>query len=98
MGYQVATVDSGEAGVERLKQEPFDLLLLDMILGPGIDGLDTYRQILAHTPGQKAIIASGFSETERVGEALRLGARQYLKKPYTLAKLGMAVRSGLDRA
>lgn len=98
MGYQVATVDSGEAGVERLKQEPFDLLLLDMILGPGIDGLDTYRQILAHTPGQKAIIASGFSETERVGEALRLGARQYLKKPYTIAKLGMAVRHGLDTA
>ncbi len=95
MGYQVATVDSGEAGVERLKQESFDLLLLDMILGPGIDGLDTYRKILAHTPGQKAIIASGFSETERVSEALRLGARQYLKKPYTIAKLGMAVRHGL---
>jgi len=98
MGYQVATVDSGEAGVERLKQEPFDLLLLDMILGPGIDGLDTYRQILAHTREQKAIIASGFSETERVSEALRLGARQYLKKPYTIAKLGMAVRQGLGRA
>ncbi|MBV5317965.1 MAG: response regulator [Desulfobulbaceae bacterium] len=96
LDYQVTTVDSGAAGVALLRREKFDLLLLDMILGPGIDGLDTYRQILAHTPGQRAIIASGFSETERVDEALRLGARQYLKKPYTIATLGVAVRHGLD--
>jgi len=96
LGYRVTTIDSGEAGVQRFIQEPFDLVLLDMILGPGIDGLDTYRQILAHRPGQKAIIASGFSETARVAEALGLGARQYLKKPYTIAELGVAIRHGLE--
>lgn len=96
LGYRVTMVDNGEAGVERLGQEAFDLVLLDMILGTGIDGLDTYRQILAHRPGQKAIIASGFSETERVAEALRLGASQYLKKPYTIAELGVVIRHGLE--
>ena len=65
---------------------------------PGIDGLDTYRQILERHPGQKAIIASGFSETDRVREAQDLGAGAYVKKPYLLEKIGVAVRQELDRA
>ena len=60
-------------------------------MDPGIDGLDTYRQILKLYPNQKAIIASGFSETKRVKEAQKLGAGQYVKKPYTLENLGLAV-------
>jgi len=67
-----------------------------MIMDPGIDGLDTYKRILQLHPGQKAIIVSGFSETERVREAQRLGARSYIKKPYTLDELGVAVRAALD--
>ena len=66
-----------------------------MIMDPGIDGLDTYRQILELHPKQKAIIASGFSETNRVKEAQKLGAGQYVKKPYTLEKLGIAVKNEL---
>jgi len=68
-----------------------------MIMAPGMDGLDTYRKILEIHPGQKAIIASGFSETDRVREAQRLGAGQYMKKPYTMEKIGLAVRMELDR-
>ena len=68
-----------------------------MIMDPGIDGLDTYRQILKLHPKQKAIIASGFSETERVREAQELGVGQFVRKPYTLDSLGKAVRSELDR-
>jgi DNA-binding NarL/FixJ family response regulator len=66
-----------------------------MIMAPGMDGLDTYRQILKHHPGQKAIVASGFSETERIREVLRLGASSYLKKPYTIENIGMAVKAAL---
>jgi DNA-binding NtrC family response regulator len=62
-----------------------------------MDGLDTYRQVLNIRPGQKAIIASGYSETDRVKEAKRLGARQYLKKPYTIEKIGMAVKTALHQ-
>ena len=96
LGYSVTTVSSGEEAVEYLQNNSVDLLVLDMIMDPGMDGLDTYRRILARHPGQRAIIASGFSETDRVEEAQRLGAGAYLRKPYLMEKLGMAVRTELD--
>jgi CheY-like chemotaxis protein len=93
--YRVDTVSSGEAAVDYLKRNSVDLLVLDMIMDPGMDGLDTYQQILRGHPHQKAIVASGFSETDRIREVLRLGAASYLKKPYTIEKIGTAVRSAL---
>jgi PAS domain S-box-containing protein len=97
LNYRVVLAPSGEAAVEYLKGNRADLLVLDMIMAPGMDGLDTYRQVLNIRPGQKAIIASGYSETDRVKEAKRLGARQYLKKPYTIEKIGMAVKTALHQ-
>ena len=81
-----------------MKDNSVDLLILDMIMDPGIDGLDTYKKILELHPRQKAIIASGFSETERIKEAQRLGAGKYIKKPYTLENIGIAVKEELDPA
>jgi CheY-like chemotaxis protein len=92
LNYRVASVSSGEEAIEYIKKSAVDLLVLDMIMDPGIDGLETYRGILEHRPHQKAIIISGFSETRRVREARRLGAGAYIKKPYSLEKLGLAVR------
>jgi two-component system cell cycle sensor histidine kinase/response regulator CckA len=69
-----------------------------MIMDPGIDGLETYKRILAFRPGQKAIIASGFSETDRVKETLKLGAGAYIKKPYLLEKIGIALKRELDKS
>ena len=97
LNYQVATVSSGEEAVEYLKSKPCDLIVLDMLMDPGIDGLETYKRILSIAPHQKAIIASGFSETEQVKETQRLGAGAYIKKPYTLEEIGMAVRTELAR-
>lgn len=95
LGYRVSTVSSGEAAVDHIKENRVDLLVLDMIMEPGIDGLDTYKQVLQRHPHQKAIIASGFSENDRIREVLRMGAASYLKKPYTIEKIGTAVRSAL---
>ena len=95
LGYTVESVPSGEAAVEYMKTGRADLLVLDMIMDPGMDGLDTYREILKNHPGQKTIIASGFSENDRVREAHRLGASQYVKKPYNLESIGMAVKTEL---
>jgi len=97
LGYRVVTVPGGEAAVEYLKENTADLVLLDMIMEPGIDGLESYRQILSICPGQKAIIASGFSESDRVREAEALGAGGYIKKPYLLEQVGLIVRNELDR-
>jgi len=97
MGYSVTSVSSGEEVVDYLKSNSADLLVLDMIMDPGIDGLETYKRILEFHPRQKALIVSGFSETERVKEAQILGAGAYLKKPFLLEKIGLAVRDELDK-
>jgi PAS domain S-box-containing protein len=95
LGYSVATVSSGEEALVYLKSKEADLLILDMIMDPGIDGLDTYKRVIQLHPDQKAIIASGYSETDRVKEAQRLGAGSYVKKPYTIEKIGIAVHAEL---
>ena len=95
LGYRAVTAATGEEAVIYLKHNSVDLLVLDMIMGDGIDGLETYRRIVERHPGQKAVIASGYSETERVRAAQRLGAGHYIKKPYTLQKIGIAVKSEL---
>jgi len=97
LDYLVTSVSSGEEAVEYIKNNSADLLVLDMIMSPGMDGLDTYKKILEIHPNQKAIIASGFSETDRVKEVQRLGAGAYIKKPYTLEKIGFAVKTELER-
>jgi len=97
LGYRVESVSSGEEAVDYLKTRTVDLLILDMVMDPGIDGLETYRRILEIHPAQKSIIASGYSESERVKEAQRLGAGAYVKKPYLMEKMAVAVRKELDR-
>jgi CheY-like chemotaxis protein len=97
LGYRVTASSSGEEAIEYMKNNSADIIVLDMIMEPGINGLETYKQILEIHPGQKAIIASGFSETAHVKETLRLGASAYIKKPYNIEKIGMAIRNALDQ-
>jgi CheY-like chemotaxis protein len=97
LNYSATSVPSGEAAIDYIRAGQADLLILDMIMDPGLDGLETYRRILEFRARQKAIIVSGFSETERVRQALALGAGAFVKKPYVLEKIGVAVRRELDR-
>lgn len=97
LNYQALALASGEEAVAYLEEHTADLIILDMIMEKGMDGLDTYREILKIHPGQKAIIASGFSETDRVRQAQHLGAGAYIKKPYILEKMGQAIRRELGR-
>ena len=77
-----------------VKESPI-VMLLDMIMTPGIDGLETYRRIIAKHPGQKAIISSGFSATDRIRKAQALGAGRYLRKPYSIRTLGLGIKKTL---
>ncbi|MBA3035990.1 MAG: CHASE2 domain-containing protein [Desulfobacterium sp.] len=97
LGYKVDTVGSGEAAVEYMQKNQADLIVLDMVMPGGLDGLETYQRIIEIHPRQKAIIASGFSESDRVKALQALGAGAYISKPYTLEKIGVAVRKELDR-
>ena len=75
-----------------MRNTPVDLLLIDMLMEPGISGLQTYDAILLLNPRQKAIVVSGFSESVDVKKTLKLGASSFIKKPYSLDQLARAVR------
>jgi two-component system cell cycle sensor histidine kinase/response regulator CckA len=96
LGYEAVTVAGGEEAVAYLKKHTVALVVLDMIMDPGIDGLETYRRIIDIHPGQNAIIVSGFSESARVKALQRLGAGQYVRKPYTVEKLAETVKTALS--
>lgn len=97
LGYTVHKASSGENAIEFISRRPVDLVILDMIMPGGLDGLETYQEITKLYPHQKAIITSGFSESDRVKKLLQLGVEAYVQKPYTLEKLGIAVRRELER-
>jgi len=96
LGYSVCRASSGQEAVSLIKEEPRDLLVLDMVMPGGIDGAETFRRIREIHPDQRAIIVSGYAESERVAEALALGAGRFLRKPLTLRALATVVRSELD--
>ena len=97
LGYNVNSVPSGEEALAYMQEKGADLLVLDMIMNPGMDGLETYQKILKFNPEQKAVIASGFSESEHVKKAQRIGAGTYVKKPYSFEKIGLAVKGELSK-
>jgi DNA-binding NtrC family response regulator len=68
-----------------------------MVMPEGINGRETYEAIIKIRPGQKAVIASGYAKTKEVKAAQMLGAGKYLKKPYVLEKLGMAIKEELEK-
>jgi len=87
LGYKIETAESGEKALAFLREHTVGLVLLDMVMDPGMDGLDTYENILTIRPDQKVIIVSGYSETDRIKKAMELGVRGYVKKPYRLGEL-----------
>ncbi len=97
LGYRAEAVDSGEAAIAWLAGNDADLVVLDMILKGGMNGRSTYEAILGLRPGQRAVIASGFAETEDVARSIELGAGAMIRKPYTLQEIGTAVRNELQR-
>jgi PAS domain S-box-containing protein len=95
LNYRVDLVESGEQAVEFIKKQTVDLVLIDMLMEPGMNGRQTYQEIVRLHPGQKAIIVSGFSESNDAKIALKLGAKGFLKKPYSIEQLGMVVKKSL---
>lgn len=97
LDYKSIAVSSGEEAVEYLKEHRVDLILLDMIMAPGMNGRETYEQILRIRPNQKAVIVSGLAETNEVKKTQRLGAGKYIKKPLRLQDIGLAIKEELEK-
>ena len=97
LGYNAESVSSGEDAIEYIKEHSVDLIVLDMVMPKGINGRKTYEEIIKIRPGQKAIIASGHAQSKEVAIAQELGAGKYVKKPYILEKIGVAVKEELEK-
>lgn len=93
--YTVFVVGSGEEAIQFIENNTVDLVLIDMIMHPGINGRETYQGIVERHPGQKALIVSGFSESSEVTATIEMGARGFIAKPYSLDVLGKIVKAAL---
>lgn len=92
LGYLVTKVRSGEEAVAYVATNHVDAVVLDMVMEPGINGLETYQQILKIHPKQKAMLVSGFAMNDDIRAALDLGVSTFLKKPYTMRQFGEALQ------
>ena len=89
--YKVETASTGEEALQRIDKgmEP-DLVLLDVLM-PGIDGLETLEQLRQKRPGVKVVMLSCVNDTKKVVQAMRLGAHDYLTKPFQKAELDAVI-------
>ena len=94
-GYEVDDAKSGEAALEKLRDERFDLVLLDMNM-PGMGGLETCRAIRAQSEIAIIMLTVRDSESDKV-EALDAGADDYVTKPYNAPELLARIRAALRR-
>jgi len=93
-GYAVDTVDSGEAGLDQVTRQPYDVLLLDIWL-PGIDGIETLERLRERRVDSQVIMISGHANVESAVKATKLGAFDFIEKPLSLEKTVLAVRNAL---
>jgi len=95
IGYSAVTAASGEDALELYRRTHVDLVVLDMIMEQGMNGRETYEEMLKINPNQKAIVISGFSEHEELVKIQDLGVSHFVRKPYTIDQLGLAVKQSL---
>jgi PAS domain S-box-containing protein len=95
MGYCTASVTSGEDAILYLSSNRVDLLLMDMIMGEGLNGRETLEIILKDSPDQKVIVISGYAKRDELEKTRALGVSHFLEKPVTLREVGQAVHRSL---
>ena len=95
-GYQVSVVDGGEAAIESLKTESFDLVVTDLRMRT-IDGLSVLKAAKEHAPRTVVLVVTAYASTETAVEAMKLGAYDYVTKPFKLDELKVTVANALER-
>jgi two-component system, cell cycle sensor histidine kinase and response regulator CckA len=89
--FRAYTVCSGEEALQWLAEKHVDLVMLDMIMGTGPDGLETFQLIKKRHPSQKVVIVSGHAHEDRIQTALSAGICHYLKKPYSIDQFAVVL-------
>jgi len=94
-GYAVDTCTSGEKGLRMAVEDDYDLLMLDMKL-PDLNGLEILGSVRKKKPGMKVIVMTGYSTVHNAVEAMKLGACDYLSKPFTDDELAIAANKAIE--
>src|SRR6056297_995566 len=94
--YEVVTAVNGEDGIEKFQENNFDLVLLDMKL-PGMDGMEVLKQIKDIDKTADIIIITGFGSVDSAVETMKLGAIDYLRKPFTPDEIKEIVKEVIER-
>jgi DNA-binding NtrC family response regulator len=94
-GYEVILAESGEEALEKVKEEAPDLALLDIKL-PGMDGYEVLEKALKIDEGIIPIMITAFDEVEKVVKAMRLGAFDYITKPFDFSKVYLSIQKALE--
>lgn len=95
-GYEVSTVQDGEAALARLEQQDYALVITDIKL-PGMSGLELLARIRVDWPEVAVVIMTAFSSISSAVEAMKLGAEDYIGKPFQLDELSITVEKALER-
>ena len=95
-GYEVSTADCGETALERIEEQPVDLVLCDLRM-PGIDGFELIPQISRRLPGVAVVLMSAYGTEDLAVEAMRRGAYDYLAKPFQTSELVLTLRKAHER-
>src|ERR671935_1376129 len=93
-GYEVDAVDSGEACLERLGRQAYDVVVLDIWL-PGMDGLATFARMRERQVESRVVMISGHGNIESAVRAIKMGAFDFVEKPLSLEKTVLVVRNAL---
>jgi DNA-binding response OmpR family regulator len=97
-GHRVVEVSTGEAAIDRATTDPFDMVLLDVALGPGIDGYQVCRTLRARRNVVPIIMLTARDAEADAVLGLEAGADDYVTKPFGLAELRSRIRAVLRRA
>jgi len=96
-GYRVVTAEHGAQGLQRLQDEPFDLVITDLVM-PEIDGFQIMEYLQDHSPDTVAVAITAYASTESAIQALRRGAYDYLAKPFEVDLLHIVIKRALEKA
>ncbi len=96
-GYEVTVVSSGHEGITAMEQEPFNLVLLDLKM-PDMDGIEVLNKIKTSWPETKVVMVTGYSTVDTAVQALRLGAYNFIEKPFTPDTLLTAVKEVFEKS
>jgi DNA-binding NtrC family response regulator len=94
-GFTVEEASSGEQALEKLRQTVYDVLVTDLVL-PGKSGLEVLRETIDRFPDIVSIIMTGYATVETAVEAMKIGAYDYLVKPFKVIQLSMMIRKRLE--